>query len=357
MTHTPSSVTWARAEREHAFTPWFSAACTQHALDPTTLRLASADASFRRYLRVTRRDGAGDLIVMDSPPELERNDAFVHVQALMSKAGVRVPQVLDHDQANGFLLLSDLGSKTLLQSLPMEDAQLHRHLMAGLDALTQWQMATQPGALPAYDAAVMRREMALFPEWYVGQHRQHPLTEGESAMLDQVFGLLASRCTEGPQVFVHRDFMARNLLLDGQGQLGVVDFQDALIGPVTYDIASLLRDAFHEWDDALLMDIAIRYWERVRRQDWFQFEDWGQDFGAFFKAIEWMGLQRHLKILGIFARLTLRDGKPQYLADTPRFIAYVHNTCARYREFRPLLRFIDSLEGLDAATGFAYGRS
>lgn len=351
------SISWTRPEREHAFAPWFNSVCASQGLEPSTLRLASADASFRRYLRVTRQDGRGDLIIMDSPPDLERNDAFVHVQSLMQEAGVRVPDILAHDEASGFLLLSDLGSKTLLQSLPMPEAELHRHLMATLDALTRWQASSRPGVLPEYDAAVMLREMELFPEWYVTQHRQHVITPDERAMLDQVFGLLSNRCSQGPQVFVHRDFMARNLLLNGDNQLGIVDFQDALIGPVTYDIASLLRDAFHEWDDELLMDLAIRYWERVRRQDWFQFEDWGQDFGAFFKAIEWMGLQRHLKILGIFARLTLRDGKPQYLADTPRFIAYVHNTCARYREFRPLLRFIDALEGLDAATGFAYGRT
>ena len=351
------SVIWTNPQREQAFQPWFARICSQHALDPNSLRPASADASFRRYLRVTRLDGCGDLIVMDSPPDLERNDAFVRVQTLMSQAGLRVPAVLAHDEAFGFMLLSDLGAKTLLQALPMPAPDLHRHLMGALDALTQWQTATQPGALPAYDATVMLRELALFPEWYVAQHHQHTLSATERTMLDQVFHLLASRCTAGPQVFVHRDFMARNLLLSDDGQLGVVDFQDALIGPVTYDIASLLRDAFHEWDDELLMDLAIRYWDRVRRQDWFQFEDWGQDFGSFFKAIEWMGLQRHLKILGIFARLTLRDHKPQYLADAPRFVTYVHNTCARYREFKPLLRFIDGLEGLDAATGFAYGRT
>lgn len=352
-----SPVIWTDPQREQAFQPWFEEVCAQHALNPTSLRLASADASFRRYLRVTRLDDSSDLIVMDSPPDLERNDAFIHVQALMARAEVRVPDILAHAPGLGFLLLSDLGSKTLLQSLPMAEPELHRHLMEALDTLVRWQAATQPGALPNYDAAVMLRELELFPEWYVARHHEHTLTTQERAMLDQVFGLLVSRCTAGPQVFVHRDFMARNLLLSADGQLGVVDFQDALIGPTTYDIASLLRDAFHEWDDELLMDLAIRYWERVRRQAWFQFEDWGQDFGSFFKAVEWMGLQRHLKILGIFARLTLRDNKPQYLADAPRFVTYVHNTCARYREFKPLLRFIDSLEGLDAATGFAYGRT
>ena len=349
-------VTWTDSSRKSAFQIWFPQQCAAHDLRPETLRVASADASFRRYLRVTKTSGL-DLIVMDSPPDLENNAAFVHVQQLMAQAGLRVPAVLANDATHGFLLLSDLGSHTLLGSLPLPADSLHQHLMSALDQLVMWQSATTPGALPAYNTEVLRRELELFPTWYVSQHKGHALNAAERNILDSAFELLCERCQQGPQVFVHRDFMARNLMLDASGQLGVVDFQDALIGPVTYDIASLIRDAFHEWDDELLMDIAIRYWERVRRQPWFQFEDWSQDFGAFFKAIEWMGLQRHLKILGIFARLTLRDGKPQYLADTPRFIGYVHATCSRYREFRPLLRFIESLEGLDIANAFTYGRS
>jgi aminoglycoside/choline kinase family phosphotransferase len=138
--------------------------------------------------------------------------------------------------------------------------------------------------------------------------------------------------------------------------LGVLDFQDAVYGPVTYDIASLMRDAFLTWEEDFVLEVTIRYWERARKLGLLDFEDWSQDFGAFYRAVEWMGLQRHLKILGIFARLTLRDGKPKYLADTPRFIHYVRNTANRYRELGPFLKVIDEVENLQVASGFAYGR-
>ena len=350
-----NDLSWPNAGRERAFHDWLLGVASSHALHTDSLRLASADASFRRYLRID--SAAGSHVIMDAPPDLENNTAFVQVAQLMRDAGVRVPEVLAHDEAHGFLLLSDLGERTLLQALPLPEAELHQHFMAALDALVRWQQASTPGVLPPYDHAVLMREMALFQDWYIAQHKGLSLNEADTAQLLQVQTLIAQQVAQAPQVYVHRDFMPRNLLLDAQGRLGLVDFQDALYGPVTYDIASLMRDAFHSWDDERVMDVTIRYWERVRRQAWFAHEDWDRDFGAFMRAVDWMALQRHLKILGIFARLSLRDGKVQYLADTPRFVLYVREVCARYRELTPLLRLIDRIEGLEAASGYAFGRS
>jgi aminoglycoside/choline kinase family phosphotransferase len=188
--------------------------------------------------------------------------------------------------------------------------------------------------------------------------------------LDSTFQMLVARNLASPSVFVHRDFMPRNLMMptnsdtgNGSGAgsgadkaLGVLDFQDAVYGPVTYDVASLMRDAFLTWEEDFVLDVTIRYWEKARKAGLLDYEDWHQDFGAFYRAVEWMGLQRHLKVAGIFARLTLRDGKEKYLADAPRFIAYIRSTAARYIELRPLLRLIEEVEGQDGVTGFAFGR-
>ena len=348
---------WPQADREHAFHQWLAPIAAQHGLDPNSAQLANADASFRRYLRINCANSNEQRVIMDSPPSLENNAAFVHVAGLLQTAGVHAPQILAHDEANGFMLLTDMGQRTLLQALPLPEAKLHGYFMQALDALVLWQQASQPAVLPVYDEAVLMREMALFQDWYIAQHKGITLSDSELADLLRVQATIARMNLQGPKVYVHRDFMARNLMIGHDEQIGVLDFQDALYGPVTYDIASLMRDAFHNWEDDRIMDVTIRYWERVRRQAWFEFEDWSQDFGAFMRAVDWMALQRHLKILGIFARLTLRDGKPKYLADTPRFVLYARDICSRYRELTPLLRLIDRIEGLEAASGFAYGRS
>jgi aminoglycoside/choline kinase family phosphotransferase len=267
--------------------------------------------------------------------------------------------VLAWDEAGGFMLLTDLGQRTLIQCL--DEGAVASNLpwfMQALDVLLPWQQASRPGVLPPYDEAVLRRELALFPDWYVARHLGVTLDAKQQAVLQQSFDLIVQRNLAAPQVYVHRDFMPRNLMVSdaGQGPLGVLDFQDALYGPVTYDLASLMRDAFISWDEELVLDVSVRYWERSRRSGLLDFEDWSHDFGSFYRAVEWMGLQRHLKVAGIFARLTLRDGKPAYLADTPRFIGYIRATAARYRELTPLLRLIDALEGSTPATGIAFGR-
>jgi len=193
------------------------------------------------------------------------------------------------------------------------------------------------------------------------------LTPSQQGVLDAAFGQIVANNLAAPSVYVHRDFMARNLMLpttsasspspsQDHGRLGVLDFQDAVYGPMTYDIASLMRDAFITWEEPYVLDVTVRYWEKARQVGLMDFEDWHSDFGAFYRSVEWMGLQRHLKVAGIFARLTLRDGKPRYLADTPRFIQYIRETCNRYRALGPLLKLIDEIENIPTAMGYAFGR-
>jgi aminoglycoside/choline kinase family phosphotransferase len=224
-----------------------------------------------------------------------------------------------------------------------------------VDALLAWQAASRPGVLPEYDRALLTRELALFPDWYLERHRGVKVEGALRETLDTMFRLIVDRNLAAPQVYVHRDFMPRNLMLpanSGEPRLGVLDFQDAVQGPITYDIASLMRDAFLTWDEEFVLDITVRYWQKALKAGL----PVDPDFGEFYRAVEWMGLQRHLKVAGIFARLTLRDGKPRYLADTPRFIGYIRATAARYRELAPLLRLLDEVEGTSATTGYAFGR-
>ena len=340
---------WPDPQRQAQFALWLAGLPAALGLQPHSLRLASADASFRRYLRIDSAQGS--LVIMDAPPDKEDCQPFVQVDQLMQQAGLRVPEVLAWDQAHGFLLLSDLGTQTLLQAMDLTaPPPLERYLEA-VDLLIQWQLASKPGVLPPYDAALLRRELDLFPQWYIAQHRQVTLDEKQTKVLDEAFARIMENNLSWPSVYVHRDFMPRNLMVSPQG-MGVLDFQDAVYGPITYDIASLLRDAFLSWDEAFCLDVTVRYWQKARKAGL----PVGDDFGAFYQGVEWMGLQRHLKVAGIFARLTLRDGKPQYLADTPRFIAYIRATCSRYMALKPLLRLVESIEGIEIPTAFAFGR-
>jgi len=352
-------VTWDDPARQQAFAAWLGALAPAHGLRPASVRPASSDASFRRYLRV---DGPGSatFIVMDAPPAREDCRPFVHVQALMQAAGLCVPQIHAWDEAQGFMLLSDVGRQTVIEQLREDDPQAaHGWYLQAVDVLLDWQRATRDGALPPYDAALLRRELQLFPDWYLARHRGVALTGAQQAVLARTFDALVAHNLSAPQVFVHRDFMMRNLMAGPQGRLAVLDFQDAVLGPVTYDIASLLRDAFISWDEEFVIDITVRYWEKARRAGLVgaaSHSGFGADFGEFYRAVDWMALQRHLKVAGIFARLTLRDGKPRYLADTPRFIRYIRQTAGRYRELSPLLRLVDEVEGTQAAVGYAFGR-
>jgi N-acetylmuramate 1-kinase len=356
ITPTPSAsgaVVWGNPQRETLFEQWFASVQAAQGLDRATLRLASADASFRRYLRVDSAQGSETIsrIIMDAPTDKENSQPFVHIAQLMQAAGLTVPEVLAWDQANGFLLLSDLGAKTMLQVIdPAAAPPLNLYLKA-VDALVQWQLASKEGVLPNYDHALLSRELALFPQWYIGEYRKYTLDADQQKVLDDAFARIVQNNLTWPSVYVHRDFMPRNLMVGTQ--LGVLDFQDAVYGPITYDIASLMRDAFLSWDEDFCLDVIIRYWDTARKAGL----PVGDDFGEFYKGVEWMSLQRHLKVAGIFARLTLRDGKPQYLADTPRFISYIRSTCSRYMELKPLLRLVEKIEGIELPNVFVFGKN
>jgi aminoglycoside/choline kinase family phosphotransferase len=353
-----SNVTWAEPQRQLACISWLEALAQTHGLVPSSLRIASADASFRRYLRVDTQAGAS-LIVMDAPPDKENCEPFVKVAKLMQLAGLKAPEVLAWQEAQGFMLLTDLGDQTMMSAIDVKNPQANHALyMQAVDALIAWQLSSKAGVLPPYDEALLNRELSLFPDWYLAQHRQIDVQGKIRNTLDSTFKMLVTRNLASPSVFVHRDFMPRNLMMPtgSDAALGVLDFQDAVYGPVTYDVASLMRDAFLTWEEDFVLDVTIRYWEKARKAGLLDFEDWHQDFGVFYRAVEWMGLQRHLKVAGIFARLTLRDGKEKYLADAPRFIDYIRSTAARYIELRPLLRLIEEVEGKDGVTGFTFGR-
>lgn len=355
----PASISWADPARATLFAQWLARVAPQHQLAPDTVAVANADASFRRYLRVQSLDGLPSRIIMDAPPDKENCQPFVHVARLMEQAGLHAPRVLDWDEAHGFMLLTDLGTATMMSALdPVRPDAAQPLYLQALDALLPWQLASRPNELPPYDNALLRRELQLFPDWYLGTYKKCVLTSLQQEVIRQTFDLIVQRNLAAPKVYVHRDFMPRNLMLGEQpgSPLGVLDFQDAVYGPVTYDIASLMRDAFISWDEDLVLDVTIRYWERAKKAGLMDFEDWHHDFGHFYRAVEWMALQRHLKVAGIFARLTLRDGKDKYLADAPRFIHYIRHTARRYRELAPLLKLVDEIEGTQDVTGFAFGR-
>jgi aminoglycoside/choline kinase family phosphotransferase len=340
---------WPDAPREAAFHHWLVSLVPTQGVLPETLRIASADASFRRYFRIDTAQGSR--IIMDAPPDKEDCRPFVKVAQLMAQAHIHAPDVLAWDAQNGFMLLTDLGAQTMMQVIDRDNPQANQHLyLQAVDTLIAWQTASRPGVLPPYDEALLRRELELFPEWYLSRHRGVAVDAGVRQTLDKAFAHIIERNLAWPSVYVHRDFMPRNLMVEG-GRLGVLDFQDAVYGPITYDIASLMRDAFLSWDEDFCLDITIRYWDKARKIGL----PVGDDFGEFYRGVELMGLQRHLKVAGIFARLTLRDGKPQYLADTPRFINYIRGTCARYRELKPLLRLVDKAEGIVVPDVFGFG--
>ena len=312
---------------------------------PYSLAPASADASFRRYFRIDLNGHT--LIVMDAPPEHEDCRPFVHVAEVMANAGLNVPHVLEKDLAQGFLLLSDLGDTTYLGALNAVTASdLYRDAS---QALIKLQLASREGVFPAYDEALLTREMQLFPDWYVGRHLGHELDEAQQAMLHKTFALLNRNILAQGQVYVHRDYHSRNLMVCDVNP-GVLDFQDAVHGAITYDLVSLLKDAYIAWDEDQVLDWAVRYWQMAKKAHL----PVPQDFAEFYRDFEWMGAQRHIKVLGIFARLYHRDGKDGYLKDMPLVMNYLRSVCARYVELMPLLRLLDQLEKREPQTGYTF---
>jgi N-acetylmuramate 1-kinase len=304
---------------------------------------ASADASFRRYFRVTGEQNV-PVIVMDAPPDREDCRPFVQVARLFAAAGVHVPRILAEDLDNGYLLLSDLGSTTYLQAL--NDANADDLYRDAISALVRIQLASRPGVLPPYDRELLLRELRLFPDWYVARHLEVTLSEAQRDSLDRVFERILQNNLAQPAVFVHRDYHSRNLMLTDPNP-GILDFQDAVYGPITYDLVSLFKDAYVSWEEARILDWAIRYWEAARAAGL----PVDADFHSFYRDFEWMGVQRHVKVLGIFARLFHRDGKSGYLRDMPLVMQYLRNACRRYDALHPLLRLLDELEDQPVPTG------
>ncbi len=376
--------------RQQQLETWLKQQFPQSSFD---LAPASADASFRSYFRATFAERT--LIVMDAPPQQEDCRPFIHVAQLFGAAGVHVPQVLAQDLKLGFLLLTDLGNTTYLQALTARNAQ--NLYGAATDALIAIQLASRENELPPYDETLLMREMRLFPEWYIGKHLQATLNEKESATLENIFQRVLQNNLAQPRVYVHRDYHSRNLMVmeppaprfalpnplpipspqsspaSGRGgkrerqssipareganeksnflsSPGILDFQDAVYGPITYDLASLFKDAYIRWEEAEILGWLIAYWEKARQAGL----PVHADFGDFYRDYEWMGVQRHLKVLGIFARLHHRDDKDGYLKDLPLVMEYLRKACERYVDLKPLLRLLDELEKKQPVWGLTF---
>ncbi len=386
----PAPALWPDADRAARFQQWLAPLVERFQLRPETLTLASSDASSRRYLRLLTTDGASR-VIMDSPATPNQVRPFLDVAGLMAGCGLHVPHLLAHDEISGFMLMEDLGTLGYLDALrtaqAAEDTATARALMADATAaLLRWQTCGAAASLPRFDEAFVRRELQIFVDWCVQAHHGKQWDERQQAQWERTVKLLVANIAAQPVVPMHRDYMARNLMvcapapsasLDPAGSAsdaaaavltnpGVLDFQDAVLGPISYDMASLLRDAFLSWDEAEELDWAVRYWEGARRTGLFGIDPatadqedgpdphpMAQDFGLFWRALEWTALQRHLKILGIFCRLKLRDGKPHYAQDLPRFYAYVVKTASRYMELTPLVRLMEDLQPELMQTGFS----
>ena len=303
------------------------------------IRPASADASFRRYFRVTRAERTW--IAMDAPPGKESLEPYIRVAAILADVGVNAPRVLEQNVEEGFLLNTDLGSRTYLAELQV-DGNAHRLYEDAISALVRIQARAHGYAmqLPPYDELLLRQEMMLFAEWFCGRHLG--LVEDTDALgMEAVYTTLATEALRQPRVFVHRDYHSRNLMVGDGARFGanpgILDFQDAVYGPVTYDLVSLLRDCYIAWP----LESVHRWAELFVTQA----RDAGIDVGAreseFFRWFDLMGVQRHLKAIGIFARLWHRDGKPGYLKDIPRTLAYVSEVSARYDELKPLNQWLE----------------
>ncbi|HEV8332116.1 MAG TPA: phosphotransferase [Steroidobacteraceae bacterium] len=301
---------------------------------------ASADASFRRYFRVTR--GSDSWIAMDAPPDKEDMEPYIRIAAMLVDVGVNAPRVLERNHEEGFLLNSDLGSQTYLMELDQQ-GDAGRLYADAIDALVRIQSrgGAHAAQLPPYDDALLRREMGLFPQWFCGRHLGLALAGDDETALADVFDTLSAAALQQPRVFVHRDYHSRNLMV-GDGARhgenpGILDFQDAVCGPVTYDLVSLLRDCYVAWPADAVRTWALQFRAAARQAG----VDEGASEGEFLRWFDLMGVQRHLKAIGIFARLWHRDGKPGYLNDIPRTLNYVRTVSGSYRELQFLRSFID----------------
>ncbi|HBZ18247.1 MAG TPA: aminoglycoside phosphotransferase [Betaproteobacteria bacterium] len=311
-----------------------------------TLTDLAADAGARRYFRI-KPSGEDSLVVMDAPVAHNDNQQFAFVANLLASHGLHVPKVSHANLKDGFLLLSDLGDETYLKVLNNENAD--KLFDDATTALIKLQSITELDLLSRYNAGLMSEELALFDNWYIQQHLNITLEENAQSSLNNVLKLITERCMSQPTVLTHRDYMPRNLMVCEENP-GILDFQDARIGPISYDVISLFKDAFISWEEEQVLDWTIRYWEKARKASL----PVPEDFGSFYEDVEWMGLQRHLKVLGIFSRLKHRDGKNHYILDAPRFLTYARNVAMRYNALKPLLLILDQIEGKTRQFGHTF---
>ena len=314
---------------------------------PFILQPASADASFRRYFRVSFQDQT--LIAMDAPPQQEDCTPFIQMAEILAETGVHVPKIVAQNLDQGFLLLSDLGDTTFLQALKNQMDSADQLYGDAIDALIKLQLSQQVEGLPGYDGALLLKELNLFPDWYVAKHLRVAITEKQQAVLQSIFTRIIQNNIAQPQVLVHRDYHSRNLMVTSPNP-GIIDFQDAVMGPITYDLVSLFKDAYIRWDEERILDWMIRYWEKARKAGL----PVPTDFAEFYRDFEWMGVQRHIKILGVFTRLYYRDGKESYLNDLPLVMEYLRKTCKRYRELHLLLNLLDELNPAESDQKIGY---
>ncbi|KPN74673.1 N-acetylmuramate/N-acetylglucosamine kinase AmgK [Neisseria sp. 74A18] len=333
-------------QRQSELKNWLEALYPQQAFN---LEFAAADADFRRYFRAVFSDGQ-TVVCMDAPPDKMSVAPYLKVQKLFDM--VNVPQVRHVDEAKGFMVLNDLGNTTFLTAMQHEPSEIaHKALLLeAIDELIVLQKNSQAGVLPEYDREVMLREINLFPEWFVAKELGKPLNFKQKQLWQQTVDVLLPPLLAQPQVYVHRDFIVRNLMLQ-KDRPGVLDFQDALYGPISYDLVSLLRDAFIEWEEEFVLDLVIRYWEKARAAGL----PVPENFDEFYRWFEWIGVQRHLKVAGIFARLYYRDGKDKYRPEIPRFLNYLRRATRRYHDLAPLYALLVELVGDDELeTGYTF---
>lgn len=297
---------------------------------------ASADASFRRYFRTTDKNSDKTYVVMDAPPEREDCGPFIRVTKLLRNAGVNAPEIIEQDLEQGFLLLTDLGDQPYLDHLNERHAEtLYMDAVTSLIHMQNIKAETMSD-LPIYDKQRLQDEMALFEEWYLNRHLDVQLNDEQKKQLAVTFELLIQSALEQPQTFVHRDYHSRNLMLTQKDNPGIIDYQDAVVGPCTYDLVSLFKDCYIEWPREKIEKWLDDYLFRSGLVHEPHFET-----SEFIKWFDFMGVQRHLKVLGIFARLNYRDGKAQYLNDLPLTLKYVVDACERYQELKPLQQLLE----------------
>lgn len=329
--------------RQQQLQDWLNQVLTGESYELTT---ASADASFRRYFRLNFADGR-TLIAMDAPPPQEDCRPFVHTAQVFGEAGLNVPKVLHQNIEQGFLLLTDLGNTTYLNALNENTA--NKLYLDANQALIKLQLASKPDVFPEYDEALLTREMQLFPDWYISKHLNRTLPEKFQGVLEKTFALLNANILAQPKVYVHRDYHSRNLMVCDEN-LGVLDFQDAVYGPITYDLVSLFKDAYISWEEDQVLDWVVRYWQAAKKAGL----PVADDVADFYRDFEYMGAQRHIKVLGIFARLYHRDGKDGYLKDMPLVMHYLRRVCERYIELKPMQRLLEDLAGVELKAGYTF---